>query len=241
MKVTINLYCLPFAGGNKYSYQKFIERAPSFLNIIPMEYPGRGARMKESLVSDSALLVDDLYHQIRKHANEADYAIYGHSMGGLIGYLVARKLIENNYKPPLHLFITGTSGPSSPARSAKNRHLLPQNEFIQELKNLDGMPDEILQNDDLLNYIEPILRADFKTCETYKYEEQSPLNVPFTVITGSDEDMTTEDIQLWQRESAVTVDFRQIPGKHFFIFKYPRVIVDIISKKLSVHKKAYQL
>lgn len=241
MKVTINLYCLPFAGGNKYSYQKYIERAPSFLNIIPLEYPGRGARMKESLVSDSALLVDDLYNQIRKHANEADYAIYGHSMGGLIGYLVARKLIENNYKPPLHLFITGTCGPSSPARSAKTRHLLPKDEFIQELKNLDGIPDEILQNDDLLNYIEPILRADFKTCETYKYEGQSPLNVPFTVITGSDEDMTTEDIQLWQKESESPVDFRQIPGKHFFIFKYPRVIVDIISKKLSVHTKAYQL
>jgi len=241
MKATINLYCLPFAGGNKYSYQKYNEKAPSFLNIIPIEYPGRGARMKELLIADADLLVDDLYNQIRKNASDTDYAIYGHSMGGLIGYLVARKLIENNHKPPLHLFITGTCGPSSAARSAKNRHLLPKDEFIEELKNLDGIPDEILQNDDLLSYIEPILRADFKTCETYKYQDQPPLNIPFTVITGTDEEMTSEDIQLWQKESDYAVDFRQIPGKHFFIFKYPRVIVDIISKKLSVHNKAYQL
>jgi surfactin synthase thioesterase subunit len=241
MKATINLYCLPFAGGNKYSYQKYSEKAPSFLNIIPLEYPGRGARMKELLIVDADLLVNDLYNQIRKNSGDADYAIYGHSMGGLIGYLVARKLIENNHKPPLHLFITGTCGPSSPARSAKNRHLLPKDEFIQELKNLDGIPDEILQNDDLLSYIEPILRADFKTCETYKYMDQPPLNIPFTVITGTDEEMTTEDIQLWQKESDFAVDFRQIPGKHFFIFNYPRVIVDIISKKLSVHTKVYQL
>jgi surfactin synthase thioesterase subunit len=241
MKATINLFCLPFAGGNKYSYQKYNEKAPSFLNIIPMEYPGRGARMKESLISDAEVLVDDLYNQIRKSGDQIEYAIYGHSMGGLIGYLVARKLIDNNHRPPLHLFITGTCGPSSPSRSSKNRHLLPKEEFIQELKNLDGIPDEILQNEDLLSYIEPILRADFKTCETYKYGDYPPLNLPFTVITGTDEEMDLVDIHLWQKETECPVDFRQIPGKHFFIFKYPRVVVDIISKKLSVHTKAYQL
>jgi surfactin synthase thioesterase subunit len=162
-------------------------------------------------------------------------------MGGLICYLVTRKLIENNHKPPVHLFITGTSGPSSLSRSTRNRHLLPKAEFIQELKDLDGIPDEILQNEELLSYIEPILRTDFKTCETYQHQEFSPLNIPITVITGTEEDIEVEDIYLWQKETEHKVDFRQIPGKHFFIFKYPRVIVDIITKKLSVHTKAYQL
>lgn len=241
MKASMNLFCLPFAGGNKYSYQKYIEKAPSFLNIVPLEYPGRGARMKEALIFDAELLVEDLYNIIKKPADQGDYAIYGHSMGGLIGYLVARKLIANNHRPPLHLFVTGTSGPSSPSRSARNRHLLPKDEFLQELRNLDGIPEEILQHEDLLEYIEPILRADFKACETYQHSETAPLSIPFTVITGTEEDMEIADIQLWQKESDQEIDFRQIPGKHFFIFKYPRVIVDIISKKLSVHTKAYQL
>ncbi|MGZ5135291.1 MAG: thioesterase II family protein [Flavitalea sp.] len=241
MKASINLFCLPFAGGNKYSYQKYMDKAPAFLNIIPLEYPGRGARIKEALISDADLLVNDLFEKIKRTINQAEYAIYGHSMGGLIAFLLARKLMENNYKPPLHLFITGTCGPSSPLRSAKNRHLLPGDEFIQELKDLDGIPHEILQNEELLGFIEPILRADFKTCETFRYREESPLNIPFTVITGTEEDMQIEDIHLWQKESSSEVDFRQVPGKHFFIFNYPRVIVDIISKKLSVYTKAYQL
>jgi surfactin synthase thioesterase subunit len=241
MKATINLFCLPFAGGNKYSYQKYTEKAPSFLNLIPLEYPGRGARMKESLISEIEPLVDDMYHQVQKRIDQADYAIYGHSMGGLIGYLLTRKLIENGHKHPLHLFISGTTGPSSTSRSSKNRHLLPKNEFIQELKNLDGVPDEILQNEDLLSFIEPILRTDFKICETYQYGDYTPLNIPITVITGTEEDMEMADIHLWQKETDWEVDFRQIPGRHFFIFKYPRVVVDIISKKLSVHTKAYQL
>jgi surfactin synthase thioesterase subunit len=241
MKATINLFCLPFAGGNKYSYQKYTEKAPSFLNLIPLEYPGRGARMKEPLISEIGMLVDDMYNQVHKWVAQADYAIYGHSMGGLIGYLVTRKLVENGHKHPLHLFISGTTGPSSASRSSKNRHLLPKNEFIQELKNLDGVPDEILQNEDLLSFIEPILRTDFKICETYKYEDYTPLNIPFTVITGTEEDMEKVDIHLWQKETECKVDFKQIPGRHFFIFKYPRVVVDIISKKLSIHTKAYQL
>jgi len=241
MKATIKLFCLPFAGGNKYSYQKYMERAPAFLNIVPLEYPGRGARIKEPLTTDTDALVNDIYQQIQKNMDRAEYAIYGHSMGGLIAFLVTRKLIENNDKLPLHIFITGTSGPSSAARSAKNRHLLPKEEFIQELKDLDGIPDEILQNEELLSFIEPILRADFKICETYQYTDSNPLTIPFTVITGTDEDMESADIQLWQKETESVVDFRQLPGKHFFIFKYPRVIVDIISKKLSVHTKAYQL
>jgi len=241
MKTIINLFCFPFAGGNKYSYQKYMEKAPSFLHIIPMEYPGRGARMKEPLISDIEVLVNDLYSQIQKTIDQADYAIYGHSMGGLIAYLVARKLIENNQKPPAHLFITGTSGPSSPSRSTKSRHLLPKAAFIQELKDLDGMPDEILQNEDLLGYIEPILRADFKMCETYQYYDCDPLNIPITVITGMEEEIDIADIHLWQKETQSVVDFRQISGKHFFIFKNPRLIVDIIAKKLSVYTKSYQL
>src|SRR5438105_3691105 len=143
----IQLFCLQFAGGNKYSYNEYIKRAPSFLNIIPLEYPGRGARIKEPLISDMDALINDLYKQIRNNVDKMDYAIYGHSMGGLLAYLLTRKLIENNHQVPLHLFITGTSGPSATSRFDKIRHLLPKNEFLQEMKDLDGIPDEILQNE----------------------------------------------------------------------------------------------
>lgn len=240
MMKSLNLFCLPFAGGNKYSYRDYREKAPSFLNIIPLEYPGRGTRIKEPLIYDIKDLVNDVYNQICNKVDQLDYAIYGHSMGGLTAYLLTRKLIENNHKEPLHLFITGTSGPSSFSRCEKKRHLLPKKEFIEELKILDGISDEILQNEELLYYFEPIIRSDFMVSETYLHENHPPLNIPFTIITGTEEDMEMADIHLWQKETNCVIDFRQMPGKHFFIFKYPHKIVDIISKKLSVHAKAYQ-
>lgn len=230
---SVNLFCLPFAGGHRYSYRDYSEKAPAFLNVIALEYPGRVARMKEPLLTDISSLVDDLFKQISPRTSERPYAIYGHSMGGLIAYLLTRKLIAEGFKAPLHLFITGTSGPSAESRFVKMRHLLPRQEFLQEMRELDGIPEAILQNDELLEYFEPILRSDFQACETYRHVEAPPLNIPITVITGDQEDMTLEDIGLWQNESTQKVDFIRMPGKHFFIFDYPTEVVEIITKKLT--------
>jgi external thioesterase TEII len=232
MKKKINLICLSFAGGNKYSYRSFYENAPSFLNIITLEYPGRGSRIKEKLISDIHLLVNDLYKQVKAFAGNERYAIYGHSLGGLVAYLLTLKLLDNNHNKPDHIFITCTTGPSAPSRLEKKRHLLPKNEFIAEIKDLGGMPDEILQSEDLLNFLEPILRNDFQISETYTYEDHAPLNIPLTVITGTEEDMENEDILLWQKETYLPVDFKKMPGGHFFIIEHSGEILEIILKKI---------
>ena len=237
MNKTIQLFCLPFAGGNKYSYREFIEKTPSFLKIVTLEYQGRGTRMQDALVTDINEMVNDVFGQVSPLIGQQDYAIYGHSLGGLMAYLLTLKLVENNHKPPMHIFITGTSGPSSPDRQEeKKRYLLPQKEFIEEIRALDGMPEEILENEELLYYFEPILRADFQASETYTYRERPPLTIPFTVVTGTEEDIEPENIKLWQKESIYPVDFKRLPGKHFFIFQHTFKIIEIISKKLYLHK-----
>jgi surfactin synthase thioesterase subunit len=156
-----------------------------------------------------------------------------------VTYLMTLKLLENKHKLPEHLFITGTTGPS--ALEKKKRHLLPQDEFIKEIKDLGGMPDEILQSEDLLNFLEPILRNDFKNGEAYIYKNHGPLNIPMTVITGTEEDMEYEDVLLWKNESNL-VNFMQMPGGHFFILQHIEEILKIISENLinsdSMHQNS---
>lgn len=241
MTKSLNLFCLPFAGGNSYSYRQYAETAPSLLNIIPIDYPGHGTRIHEPLMEEIGALVQDIYRQMARRMGQTDYAIYGHSLGGLVAYLVTRELIRNNHKPPLHLFITGTSGPAAVSRTEKKRHLLPTKEFIEEIRQYGGMPEEILYNEEWMDFFEPILRADFRMSENYVYNNDTPLNIPITVITGMEEDMETDDIQVWQKETRHIIDFKRLPGNHFFIFKYPQTIVEIIYKKLFAHANAYQL
>src|SRR6185436_20234780 len=131
----INLFCLPFAGGNKHCYRDYKVRLPAFLNFVPMEYPGRGARLREALRTDTGAIVDDLYDSIKDGLDE-DYAFYGHSMGGLIAYLLTKKLIAAGHRPPLHLFITGTPGPASHVRRKRCLYLLDKAEFLTEVSKL---------------------------------------------------------------------------------------------------------
>ncbi len=232
--IKVNLVCLSFAGGNKYSYRYLNEKAPSFLNIITLEYPGRGTRLHEPLISDMDKLVEDLYKQVKPVSERGErYAIYGHSLGGLTAYALTQKLLKNHHRLPERIFITGTTGPSSSSRSEKRRSLMPREEFIKEIKELGGMPEEILKSEEMLNFLEPILRNDFSLSETYAYEAHAPLDIPLTVITGSDEDMEREDILLWQKESSQPVDFKELPGGHFFIMEHTDQLLSIISKRLK--------
>jgi surfactin synthase thioesterase subunit len=236
LAMNVNLICLPFAGGNKYSYRVLESKMPSFLNAVTLEYPGRGSRIAEPLLTDAYPLAEDSFRQLKKIITRGPYALYGHSMGGLLACLVTRKIVESGLQLPLHVFISGTSGPAAPSREKKKRHLLEKDAFIEEIRTLNGSPAELLEDTELLEYFEPILRADFKASESFVYRPAAPVEVPFTVITGTEEDMTLEDIGLWQKESRIDVDYFRMPGGHFFIFDSAADILEIVTRKIQTIK-----
>jgi len=233
----INLFCLPFAGGSKYSYRDLEKIAPAGLNIIPLEYPGRGSRVRESFLMDIKSLVDDVYMAVEKPIDEGAYAIYGHSLGGIVAFFLVKKIIACGRTPPLHLFATGTSGPASHRDKKKKYGLLSKKEFLDEVRRLDGLPEQILADEEMVSYFEPILRADFVLSETTDYITEQPFEIPITVITGTEEGMDAKDISMWQDETSSAVDFRKLPGKHFFIFQHPECIIGIINEKLNPYYK----
>ena len=111
-------------------------------------------------------------------------------------------------------------------------YLYPHKEFIEELVALGGLPNEIIQDKDMINFLEPILRNDFKASATYVHQKLWPLSIPLTVITGTEEPITMDEILLWQDEYTTAVDFIQMTGDHFFIFNHGAELINIISKKL---------
>jgi len=229
---TIDLFCFPFAGGSKYSYGEFNKRCPSNLNIKCFDYPGRGNRSGEPLVSDVHELVEDAFINIKPMVVNNTYAIYGHSMGALVMYLLLHKLADAGYPLPAHVFITGAHGPS--AKRKEKKHLMEKKEFIGELKKYGGCPHEFLDNDVLFSFIDSVLRSDFKAVENYIYTPRPQLQVDLTVITGTEEDISKSDILLWQNESSGQVDFRIMEGRHFFIYEHADEILAIIVQKLGV-------
>lgn len=227
----MNLFCFPFAGANKYSYKIFLPYVAQNIVLIPLELPGRGVRMHESLLFNISQMANDLYHKIKDDLWQP-YAFFGHSMGTVLAYQVIRIILSDNQPPPVHLFVSSHRGPSVKEKE-RSRHLLPRNEFIQELKDMGGSPDEILNNDDLMDFYEPILKADFTAIETYVYDPSDPFDIPITVMTGLEEKITNAEIEAWKIETNTTVVTIRFPGKHFFIFDFSKEIAEIINNILK--------
>lgn len=227
----IKLICLPFAGGSKFSYYRYRKFAPQWLDIIPIDLPGRGSRITEKLLTDMHAIVDDVLEQVRPHISST-YAIYGHSMGGLTALLLIRRLRAEGLELPVHLFVTGHGGPSF-RKPKVVRHSLPKKELVDELNLLDGMPEDIMQNESMIDYFLPVIRADFKAFETYDYETDGQLDMPITCVIGKEENITLEGARAWEQETTAPVDVRQFPGRHFFIYQHDGEVVRLISRKLS--------
>jgi surfactin synthase thioesterase subunit len=226
----VKLFCLPFAGGSRYSYNGYVKSAPSNLLVVPVELPGRGLRFNEELLVSAHTMVDDLFQQISGDLNQP-YAIYGHSMGTLLGYLLTKRILKEKLRKPQHLFFSGRGGPSV-KYDEPPRYALPKSEFVKKLRELGGSPDEVLEDDGLIDFFEPILRADFKAVETFEYEASEPFDIPITVMIGTNEKTNYEQAMAWKKETVSEVTVRQFPGKHFFIFQFEKEVIKIISKNL---------
>ncbi len=229
------LFCLPFAGGSSYAYNGFKECEKQGVTVVPIELPGRGKRINEHLLFTIDSMVTDIMNQISGDLS-SPYAIYGHSMGTLIGYLLTKEIIRRDLPQPRHLFFSGSAGPSFDD-GAPARHLLPQQDFIAELKKLGGIPEEIYSSPEMMLFFEPMLRADFQAVETYEHSQTPPFHIPITCMIGLEEKISLQDASSWEKETTSRVIVRQFPGNHFFIFDNEQIIMQLVTKTLLIPER----
>jgi surfactin synthase thioesterase subunit len=225
----INLICLPYAGGNAYSYNSFRRYFDGKLNMVTPELPGRGANYGGTLVRNLYTMADSVFKELFKQMNEP-YALYGHSMGGLLAYLVARKAARERLPMPVHLFCSGCAAPSVPGSDAF--HQLPDDLFIAKLRALGGSDETILNSRELMEFYLPVIRADFEASETFEYRPGIKLNIPVTVMNGKEDDISEADAAAWQMETSRPLSILNFPGDHFFIFEHIPAISNIIINTL---------
>lgn len=219
------LFLLHFAGGNSYSFQFLVPFLKEF-DIISLELPGRGRRTNESFLKDFDLAAMDIYNQLTRQLTSSSFLIYGHSMGAYLALRVS-SMLEKVNKFPACLIVSGNPGPG--VGVSKNRHLLEHKDFIGELKRLGGIPTELFENKELLDFFMPILRADFEITEKNGLTQEAVVDAPIYAMMGSQENKV-EKISNWANYTRSHFNFKILEGDHFFIYKYPKEIADIIKK-----------
>jgi surfactin synthase thioesterase subunit len=228
---TTRLFCIPFSGGNAYSYSEFKKYLPDNIELCNLELPGRGKRVSEPLLMNIEDMTMDLFKQV---GNKLDipYAIYGHSLGALLVLTLCRYIADSGKNLPTLLFVSGQTAPS--LINSDNKHRLPDNLFINMLREMEGTPEELLADDGFLQYFLPVIRADFQSISEYKYTPaNTSLSVPAVIMLGSEEKISDDDASAWQLETGGTISIHRFEGGHFFIYKNIEAICSLIAGEIK--------
>jgi medium-chain acyl-[acyl-carrier-protein] hydrolase len=212
----LRLFCFPHAGSSAAAYGLWAEKLPEEIDVWAVEYPGRGSRRPEPPFVRLAALVSAMLPHLQQ-ALTKPFAVFGHSMGGLIAFEVVRRLQLRGGPRPLALVAAGCRAPSRPPATPPI-HALPDGEFIAHLASLNGTPASILGDPKLLRLFLPTLRADLQAAETYSYVAGPKLTCPVASYHGaSDPEIPVEDLEAWRAETRGPFTRHTFPGDHFFL------------------------
>ncbi|MBD2568834.1 thioesterase II family protein [Anabaena lutea] len=228
----IRLFCLPYAGGSAMVFRNWADDLPSTIEVCPLELPGRGRQMNLPPYTKMQPLVREIAQNLIPYLDKP-FAIFGHSMGGLVSFELTRLLRSDYNLTPIHLFISARNAPQVPP-TKRPIYNLPDAEFWQEIRNFNGTPDDVIENQDIIQLFLPILRADFTVLDTYIYTNQLPLDCPISVFGGlQDKEFTDYELEAWKEQTSAAFSLQMLAGNHFFIRSNQNLLLRSISQQLE--------
>ncbi len=212
----VRLFCFPHAGGGALVYRAWRNELPDRFSVTPAQAPGREARIAEPPIDDIAALIESLTEELR-HWLDLPFVFFGHSMGAVVAFELARSLRRNALALPIALFASGARAPQF------REHYTPppepgDAEFIAELRRLEGFPAEILDNPEAMRLLLPALRADARLYRNYVYRPEPPFDFPIFAYGGlEDPNVRREHVEAWRQQTTGAFHLRGFRGGHFFL------------------------
>jgi medium-chain acyl-[acyl-carrier-protein] hydrolase len=159
------------------------------------------------------------------------FAIYGHSMGAMLGFSVAHEMRRRSRREPAHLFVSGRRAPQ--LRHASPMHHLADRELVEALRRLGGIPEAVLYSE-LMEVFLPVLRADIAVSEAETAVPKVPLACPITALGGlADPRANRDELDAWHVHTSGAFDCEIFPGAHFFIQTERAAVLGSLARRLA--------
>ena len=225
------LFCFPYGGGGPHIFCGWSEGLPREVEVCPIQLPGRGSRIKERPFTNLLELVPHLANGLLPLLDKP-FAFFGHSMGALISFELARQLRRERRIEPAVLFVASRRAPQLP-RSSPQMHRLSDAGFIQALRSFGGIPEGLLKQPELLQLMLPILRADVTLVETYVYQHEDPLDCPISASAGKlGTDVSRYELECWGKQTSRNFNLQIFPSNHFFLIDDRALLLEAITRDL---------
>lgn len=227
------IFCFPFAGGSASFFSEWSTILTRHgIEVCAVQLPGREERIYEKLQVNAKELASEIVEELVDYQDKP-FVFFGHSMGTLISFEVARKLRSLKMREASILFMSSGKAPHILPR--RILHKLSNNSFLMRIKELGGTPDIIIENKDLLNLYLPILRADFKLIETYQYVDTTPFHTKIVAYVGNrDKEVRHGDMVAWNRHTLRPMHMKIYEGDHFYLRSYKESLLNNIIEHIKL-------
>jgi medium-chain acyl-[acyl-carrier-protein] hydrolase len=236
----LRLFCFPYAGGGASVYAPWSKALPATVEVVSVQLPGREGRFHEPPLTNLPEVMDGVARAIGDNLDKP-YMLFGHSLGALIAFELARRFVAHARPLPVALVVSGKRAPHTPSRRRPFARL-PDAEFIREIAAYKGTPASILENAELMELILPRLRADATLFDDYQYRSSGPLPCPIVAFGGTEDAHINHTELLAWGELTNTFSYRTFEGDHFFIHsnhdEVSRALSEVIDSAVSVGKPA---
>jgi surfactin synthase thioesterase subunit len=228
----LRLFCFHYAGATASIFRSWRDGLPDWVEVVAVQLPGREYRLAEPLLEHSQPIVEALADSMPPLL-DLPFVFFGHSMGALIAFDLARALRERGYGEPALFIASGRNSPRYIWRDA-GIQTLPDDVFIAAVCDYNGTPQALVAEPDLRDLWLPRLRADLTISATYRYTEAASLTCPMLVLHGTDDGLVGDaELKAWRDETIGPVRYVQYPGNHFFLHSDEQSVLAELSLELE--------
>lgn len=232
---SVRLFCFPYAGGGTSAYTPWERLAPAWIEVCPVQLPGREGRFAERPFDRLHGLLADLWPDFST-VFDKPYALFGHSMGALIAFELARKLRRANAPDPVALLVSGALAPHRRG-GRQPLHTLHDDALLERLHSFRGVPPELLQDPSFVAVLMPVIRSDFAVVDTYEYVPEPRLSIPIHAFGGvEDRDAPSGELPFWSEQTSSAFSLQTYQGGHFFIRTEAPALIKVICDRIEHHR-----
>jgi acyl transferase domain-containing protein/surfactin synthase thioesterase subunit/acyl carrier protein len=231
------LFCFPYAGGGVVSFRTWPQLLDNAVELVAIEPPGRGTRIKETAVDDLDTFVERLLSEMVGWLDRPA-AFFGHCLGGLTMFATLCALPDTSRRYVKHAFACGVRPPQLLRhRGAFEDNLLydmmlhpqfdigaapyaqPDDVFADIIRKFDTpAADRMLEIPKLRKVLLPTIRAEFEMASQFRYRAVAPFPFPISSFIGDlDPWVSAEDSAGWGELTRGGFTNHVRKGSHFLM------------------------
>lgn len=227
----LRLFCFPHAGGAASVYRDWQRALTPHVSVWPVQLPGRGGRADDPRFVDLDALLDDLETELSE-ALSVPHAFFGHSMGALVAYGLARRRRAAGHPLPRALLLSAYSAPHLAAPVPPVAHLDDAG-LARLLVEIGGLPEPVLGRPACLAQALPVVRDDLRLCAGHRDGGAPPLECPVHIYGAESDPLVGElDLRAWDRHTTDLREVRILPGGHFYLHDSPGELLGLLRSAL---------